>query len=274
MFNHISKDNPVIAWWSGGVDSALACKLALDWWGKDCVVVIFIDTRNEDDDTVRFMYDCERWYGVTIYRISSKKWDNIQEVWEHYLSLNVATGAICSTELKRVVRQDFQMKNNFSHQVFGFDADEIRRAKNMKRNYPDSKPIFPLIYEMYKKGEALKVLQKNGIEPPLSYRMGYSNNNCLKTGCVKGGIGYWQKFQKDFPDRFDRMAEMEHKLTNEKGEPVTICKDQSKGGGLVFLKPHPDYPNIKDISMMKGRMAEPLMECNGFCGVKDATHHR
>lgn len=27
---------------------------------------------------------------------------------------------------------------------------------------------------------------------------------------------------------------------------------------------------MKDISMMKGRMAEPLMECNGFCGPKDA----
>jgi len=38
---------------------------------------------------------------------------------------------------------------------------------------------------------------------------------------------------------------------------------------LVFLKPHPDYPNIKDISMMKGRPPEPLFECNGFCGTND-----
>ncbi len=261
-------NRPIISWWSGGADSAITCWLCLKWFGAKNVRVVFIDTHNEDDDTYRFKKDCEQWWGIEIETISSKKWDTIEEVWEHYLSLNVATGAICSTELKRVVRQEFQMKNEFSYQAFGFDAKEIDRAKNMRTNYPDSRPIFPIIYELMTKGDSIKVLQKNGITPPLSYQMGYSNNNCLKTGCVKGGIGYWQKFRIDFPDRFLRMAEREHHYTNLKGSPVTICKDQSKGGGLVFLMPHPDYPEIKDISMMKGRQPEMLMECNGFCGPK------
>ena len=65
------------------------------------------------------------------------------------------------------------------------------------------------------------------------------------------------------------MAEMELKITNMKGKPVTMLKDQSKGGGLVFLKPHPDYPEIKDISMMKGREPKPLFDCNGMCGIND-----
>jgi len=138
----------------------------------------------------------------------------------------------------------------------------------MKRNYPDSKPIFPILYELMGKGDSIKIIQKAGIEPPLAYRIGFTNANCWDTGCVKGGIGYWQKIQAERPDVFDRMADREHKYTDLKGEPVTICKDQSKGGGLVFLKPHPSYPLLKDISMMKGRMAEPLMECNGFCGPK------
>ena len=64
------------------------------------------------------------------------------------------------------------------------------------------------------------------------------------------------------------MAMREHEITDLKGEPVTICKDQSKGGGLVFLKPHPKYPDMKDISMMKGRPPEMLIECNGFCSNK------
>lgn len=51
--------------------------------------------------------------------------------------------------------------------------------------------------------------------------------------------------------------------------PVTMLKDQSKNGGLVFLLPHPNYPAIKDISMMKGRKPKPLMDCNGFCGTND-----
>jgi hypothetical protein len=67
------------------------------------------------------------------------------------------------------------------------------------------------------------------------------------------------------------MAEMEHKLTNKKGSPVTMLKDQSKKGGLVFLKKHKDYPDIKEISEMKGREVKPLVECNGLCGVNDLS---
>lgn len=268
MFKETSKDSPVIAWWSGGADSAVVGKLCQEWFGYDCVRFIFIDTKNEDADTYRFKKDCEEWYSKEIETISSKEYDSIEEVWEDYMSLNVATGAICSTELKRKVRQDFQNKNYFSYQAFGFDISEVNRATNMRKNYPDSRPIFPLIYELMKKGDSIKILQKEGIELPLPYRMGYTNNNCFKTGCVKGGIGYWQKIQVDTPIKFDEMAAREHRLTDLKGSPVTICKDQSKGGGLVFLRPHPVYPLIKDLSMMKGKMAEPLMECNGFCSSK------
>lgn len=275
MFTGISKDNPVIAWWSGGADSAITCWSCLQWFGKENVRVIFIDTRNEGEDCYRFKKDCEKWWGIQIETIRSEKWDSIWDIWEHYLSLNVATGAICSTELKRVVRQDFQNKNNFSYQAFGFDIQETDRAINMKNNYPDSHPIFPILYQLMKKGESIKMLQKNGIEPPISYRMGFTNANCWDTGCVKGGIGYWQKMQRERVAIFNTMADFEHYLTDLKGEPVTICKDQSKKAKgknkkerLVFLKPHPNYPHILDISMMKGRMPEPLMECNGFCGPK------
>ena len=168
---NISPSNPIVAWWSGGADSAVTCWLCILWFGKENVRVVFIDTKNEDDDTYRFKEDCEKWYGMEIETICTDKWETIEEVWEHYLSLNVATGAICSTELKRIVRQNFQMKNNYAYQAFGFDAKEINRAKNMRRNYPDSRPIFPVIYELMTKGESIKVLQKHRITPPpiLSY---------------------------------------------------------------------------------------------------------
>jgi hypothetical protein len=54
-----------------------------------------------------------------------------------------------------------------------------------------------------------------------------------------------------------------------RGEPVTMLRDQAKGGGKLFLKPHPDYPEVKDISMKKGREPKPLKDCNGFCGIND-----
>ena len=262
---------PVISWWSGGVTSAVTCKLCIDWWGKDFVRMVFIDTMNEDKDTYRFKSDCEAKWNINIETIRNNEYSSINEVWRRYGSLNVAHGAVCSTDLKRKVRQDFQKTNNFSYQAFGFEIDEVNRARAMKKNYCDAKPIFPLIYEMLSKKDCIKILHSEGIKPPRAYEMGFNNNNCLQTGCVQGGIGYWQKMKNDFPEKFEKMAAIEHELTDKKGEPVTMLKDQSKNGGLVFLKPHPMYPFHKDISMMEGRPPKPLLECNGFCGINDLS---
>jgi len=266
-------NDKIICWWSGGITSAVACKIAIDHYGKEKCRSIFIDTGNEDYDTYRFKKDCEKWYGIEIESItglSKEKFPTIQSVWRHYKSLNVANGAICSSTLKRDVRLKWQKENHYKHQVFGFDIDEPKRAKGMKINYLKAKAIYPLLLFAYSKKDCLNIVEQAGIKVPLAYVLGFKNNNCLKTMCIQGGIGYWQKVRKDMPEKFETMAAMEHELTDLKGEAVTMLKDQSKGGGLVFLKPHKDYPEIKDISMMKGREPKPLMECNGFgCAVND-----
>ena len=269
------KTKDIIGWWSGGITSTIACKLAIDLYGKDRVRLIFIDTNNEDDDTYRFKKDCEDWLGMQIETISfiGKKYDKIQDVWYKYKSLNVAHGAVCSSELKRRVRETWEKDNDFTHQVFGFDIDETRRAKSMKLNHSHTNPIFPLLMYGLSKKQCLEMLPAH-IQPPIMYQLGFLNNNCFKTGCIQGGIGYWQKMKREFPDKFEAMAKVEHELTELKGQPVTMLKDQSKGGGLVFLKKHKDYPTHKTIDDMKGREPEPLMECNGFCGTNDLSERK
>lgn len=276
-----TSESPVICWWSGGVTSAIACKIAMDIYGKNNCRVIFIDTYNEHEDTYRFKDDCENWYGKRIESISAipKKYKSIQEVWISHKSLNVANGAICSSVLKRDVRLKFQREEKYSYQVFGYDIGEPRRAVNMAMNHPKANPIFPLLLYGFSKEDCIKEIQENGIQIPIAYYLGLLNNNCLKTGCVQGGVGYWQHIRdnpNDFPGIFDNMAEIEHKLTNLKGKPVTMLRDNSNAGiksgkNLVFLKPHPKYPEYKHIGQMKGRKPKPLVECNGFCGINDGV---
>jgi hypothetical protein len=185
----------------------------------------------------------------------------------------VATGAICSTELKRELREEYQDLTKDHAQIFGFDITEVERHFNMRKNYPEINCVSLLIDSKIGKKECVQFFTDKCIEIPKAYLLGYRNNNCLGTGCVRGGIGYWQKYQIDFPDNFIQMAYREHEITDIKGEPTTILKDQSNGAKNsgnwhVFLLPHPNYPNIKDLSMMKGRKVEPLIECNGFCATK------
>lgn len=282
----------VICWWSGGVTSAVACKIAIDIYGKDICRVVMIDTYNEHPDTYRFKKDCELWYEIPIETITGVKrdkedvnthyidigneYENIQDVWMSHKSLNVATGAICSTELKRRVRERWQKTVEFDFQVFGFDFEkrEFNRAKSLSLNHPKAKGIYPLLMYGYDKEKCLEIIAEQGIEVPVMYKMGFRNNNCFGTGCVQGGIGYWQKIKRDFPDKFEAMADMEHKLTDIKGFPVTMLKTQNKTDKenetmLLFLRRHPKYPQFKCIEDMPEFKVEHLFECNGFCGLND-----
>ena len=266
----VSNKYPVIAWWSGGARSAVTCKLCIDMFGVECTRVVFIDTKNEDDDTYRFKAECEQWYGCKIESLTSTEYDSIEDIWYDNLTLGLAKGAKCSEVLKIKVRQQFSKQNNFSYQAFGYDNGETSRAADMRKNNSHLRPIFPLLMVWMNKFDCIKYIQAANslflnITVPVTYRLGLENNNCFKAGCVQGGIGYWQWMQKNQPEKFEAMAIREHEITDLKGEPVTICKDQSKGGGLIFLKHNPKYPAMKDISMMKGRPPEMLMECNGFC---------
>ena len=63
---------------------------------------------------------------------------------------------------------------------------------------------------MLTKEDAHGLLEKLGIRRPAMYDLGYSNNNCI--GCVKGGMGYWNKIRKDFPEVFERRAKLERDI--------------------------------------------------------------
>lgn len=269
----------VICWWSGGVTSAVACKIAIDLYGRENCRVIFMDTVNEDDDTYRFMNDCSVWYKKPIEVITyiGSKYDSIQSVWRQYKALNSAKGAICSSSLKRDLRLAWEKENEWLHQVFGFDITESKRARSMKLNHPQANPIFPLMFHALSKKDCIEILESACIMIPRAYYMGFLNNNCLKTGCVKGGIGYWQKMRRDMPNVFQAMADMEHELSLAAGYPVTCLKDQSneakekadKKESLVFLIKNSIFPNNKELSDMRECKVEPLVECNGFCFLND-----
>lgn len=269
----------VIAWWSGGVTSAVACKIAIDLFGIDRVRVIMIDTKNESDDTYIFKDQCQSFYGVEIETISAipEKYASIEEVWISTKSLNVATGAICSTKLKREVRERWEKKNSYSFQIFGYEFTkrEFNRALGLTLNHPTAKSIYPLLMYGYDKIKCIDIVANEwGLKIPDSYLNGYHNNNCQKTGCVQGGIGYWKKIQKEGPNKFLAMANREHLLSGIKGKPVTILRDNTKAGKEkevrnVFLIKNPMYPDCLCLDDLPDAPVKPLLECNGFCGVDD-----
>jgi hypothetical protein len=94
----------------------------------------------------------------------------------------------------------------------------------------------------------------SGIEQPMMYRMGYRNNNCI--GCVKGGMGYWNKIRRDFPEAFERMSKMERELN------AAICKKEGKTDGKRWRR----RIFLDELKPTDGNyQGEPDIECGVLC---------
>lgn len=75
---------------------------------------------------------------------------------------------------------------------------------------PNFNHRFPLIENNLTKQDAHAMAKRLGIKRPYMYDLGYNNNNCI--GCIKGGMGYWNKIRKDFPKVFEERAKLERKI--------------------------------------------------------------
>lgn len=201
----------VICWFSCGVTSAVAARLALSEFKNSEVLIYFIETGQEHPDSMRFLHDCERWFDHEIKIVRSSHYSSAWDVWENTKFLNGPTGARCTLELKKKVRWSIEDElGTWSSQVFGFDATERKRAVRFTEQYPKAKAVYPLINHCLTKSECMAILKSAGIEIPAMYSLGFPNNNCI--GCVKGGMGYWNLVRKEFPDTFNRMAKLERTI--------------------------------------------------------------
>lgn len=64
------KNQMIIAWFSCGVTSAVACKIALSLY--EDVQIYYIETGSGHTDNARFLADCEKWYEQPIHTIAAK----------------------------------------------------------------------------------------------------------------------------------------------------------------------------------------------------------
>lgn len=238
-----------IGWFSCGVTSAVACKLALDKYGSENVKLFYMVINSAHDDNERFIKDCEDWYGVKIEKRRSEKYVDQFDVIERTKYVNGPSGARCTLELKKNVRYKIESEIDYDGQIFGFEFSkkEVNRAIRFAQQYPKAKPIYPLIERQISKQQCAELLLRNGIALPKMYDLGFHNNNCI--GCVKGGMGYWNHIRKHFPDVFNKMADLEQKVGNS-------C---IKGKYL------------KDLDESQGRHEPPILpDCGTFCEIEFA----
>jgi len=246
----------IISWFSCGITSAVATRLALEKY-KD-VEIFYIEIESAHKDNERFIKECEEWFGAEIHIVKNKKGYADQfDVIKDTRYINGAYGARCSLELKKNVRFDLEKEFKPTHQIFGFEysKNEINRAIRFKEQYSEINPLFPLIENRLNKEECHGIIQMAGIKPPAMYELGYNNNNCI--GCVKGGKGYWNKIRQDFPKVFNRMAEVEREIGRS-------CLKELEGDESKQLY-------LDELEPSAGILNPIVPDCGMFCQV-EFTH--
>jgi hypothetical protein len=238
----------IVCWFSCGAASAVATKIAIaENAGKLPLIIAYTEVIEEHLDNKRFLADCEKWFGQEIIILGNDKYK--RSIYETFKTsaMNIKGSAPCTQRLKKQVRIKFELPTD--RQVFGYTAEEQTRLDRFIDANNDVDIWTPLIDKGLGKEDCLAMLKNANIELPEMYRLGYHNNNCI--GCVKGGMGYWNKIKVDFPKHFERMASL------ERFKSQTVLKDRY----LDELKPTDgNYPQEQNI------------ECSIFCQLAEEDY--
>ena len=187
----------VVSWFSAGASSAVSTKLAIKKYGKE-IKIIYTHIDDQHPDTLRFLSDCENWFDVKI-EINQSPLMSVNNACLKSGFVNSPYGAACTKLLKRRVRKEWENLHPGSHTyIWGFDFSEKSRAERLDSAMPNYWHVHPLIDNKLSKTEVHGIIEAAKIKRPKMYDLGYPNNNCI--GCLKGGIGYWNKIKIDFPD--------------------------------------------------------------------------
>jgi hypothetical protein len=240
----------VVCWISAGVSSFIAGYLERDKVDK----FIYIHIEEQHEDSIRFITDCEKALDKEI-EILQSPYQSVENVINKRRFINSRYGAACTEVLKKEVRKKWEWERrqlgvkDFTY-VWGIDVEEAHRAETIIEANPGANHLFPMIEKGLTKSDAHGISRKLGLRRPAMYDLGYRNNNCR--GCVKGGMGYWNKIRVDFPDIFETRARQEREIGH-------TCITEVKGGKKV-----PVY--LDELDPGRGRFEEEIMEeCGIYC---------
>lgn len=247
----------IVCWFSCGVASAVATKLTLSKLADTHEIKVarcLVPEEHYDND--RFADDCAKWFGCEITPLASLDYVSCEHVWTKRRYMSGPEGAICSLEMKKVVRFIFEQMWKPDQQVFGYTIEERKRVRRFRENNPDVRILTPLIESGLSKEDCHAIINRAGIVMPMMYALGFPNANCI--GCVNAqSTVYWNRVRRHFPAVFARRAQLSRELG------VRLIKLPTGDRERIFL-------DELDPAMDAGD-EEPAMECSLLCHIAEQT---
>jgi len=215
---------------SGGLGSYFTAKRLIERGiPKEDIVLLFTDTKVEDEDLYRFLDDATKKLGIPLTDCSDGR--TIWEVFKDVRYLGNSRLDPCSRVLKRELSRKYikQFKPDEVIIYLGFDWTEMHRFEKAQKAWLPYKIESPMCESPYLNKEDMKrMIADDGIELPRLYKMGFAHNNC-GGGCVKAGIGHFAKLLDEFPERFAMWESNEEMIRQHLGKDVSILRRTKNG---------------------------------------------
>lgn len=119
----------IVSWFSCGVSSAVATKIALEKYPE--LKIIYIDIEDQHKDSLRFLNDCQKWFNSPI-EILMSPYRNVHNVITSQRYVNGPSGAPCTRLLKKRVRREWEMINKPNKYIWGMDASKRERERGQE----------------------------------------------------------------------------------------------------------------------------------------------
>jgi len=219
-----------IVLFSGGIGSWAAAKRVAEQHGTDDLVLLFTDTKTEDEDLYRFIHEAAANVGGEFVAIADGR--DIWEVFRDERFLGNTRADPCSKILKRNLARDWIVANCDPLETIiylGIDWTEAHRADRAKEAWGVWKILAPMIEPPYlSKQEMLGELDREGIAQPRLYQLGFPHNNCGGF-CVKAGQAHFQLLLERLPQRYRYHEQKEQELREYLDKPIAILRDRRGG---------------------------------------------
>lgn len=205
MIESVSK---VIVFYSGGISSFVAAKLAIEKYGTEKTELVFTDTKTEDEDLYRFLKESADALSAKLKVLADGR-----DVWQVFSDVRfVGNSKVdpCSQYLKRKVAKKYvnETCDESALLVFGIDEFETHRIPAIEKNYLPRRCWFPLTETIIGYSQRFEILRRLNIRPPRLYELGFSHNNCGGF-CVKAGQAHFANLYRTMPERYNYHAQKE-----------------------------------------------------------------
>lgn len=214
---------------SSGITSWAAAKRRAETHGTEGMVLLFADTKIEDEDNYRFLHEAADNIGARLEIIADGR--SPWEVMRHEKIIGNSRIDPCSKILKRQLLDRWRNANcdpATTEIILGIGWDEAHRIERVQSRTAPWRYTAPLCDKPWiSKRDCIAWAEREGVKAPRMYAMGFPHANCGGF-CIKAGQASFALLLKNFPERYAAHEAEENSMRDLVGDH-SIMKQRVNG---------------------------------------------